>query len=45
MLGSTNPFAVFSWPQDALPMSLVGLALGGVVVLRRRAARAPRSNA
>ena len=37
-LGSTNPFAVFTWPEDALPMSLVGLGLAGFVVLRRRAA-------
>lgn len=36
-LGSTNPFAVFSWPEDVLPISLVVMGLGGFLVLRRRA--------
>ncbi|MGH3369689.1 MAG: hypothetical protein ACRDPR_06790, partial [Nocardioidaceae bacterium] len=36
-LGSTNPFAVFTWPEDALPITLVGLGLLGFGVLRRRA--------
>ncbi|HEX6246593.1 MAG TPA: hypothetical protein VFZ64_01865 [Nocardioidaceae bacterium] len=40
-LGSTNPFGVFSWPEDALPLTVVGLGLLGVVMLRRRAARVP----
>ena len=38
LLGSTNPFAVFSWPDDALPITLLGLSLAGFVLLRRRAA-------
>lgn len=38
-LSSTNPFS-FSWPEDALPLSLVVLSLGGFLVLRRRAALA-----
>jgi hypothetical protein len=42
LLGAANPFAVFTWPEDAAPLSLVGLALGGLVVLRRRAAAARR---
>jgi hypothetical protein len=36
-LASTNPFAVFSWPEDALPISLTILGMLGYVVLRRRA--------
>jgi len=40
-LGSTNPFAVFSWPEDALPISLVVLGLAGFVLVRRRTARVP----
>ena len=36
-LGSTNPFAVFSWPEDALPIGLVLMALVGSFALRRRA--------
>ena len=36
-LGSTSPFGVLSWPQDALPISLLVLGLLGSVVLRRRA--------
>ena len=42
-LGSTSPFGVFSWPEDALPMTLVGTGLAGAVLLRRRAAKAGRS--
>jgi hypothetical protein len=38
LLGSTGPFGAFSWPQDALPMSVVAAALVGFVVLRRRTA-------
>ncbi len=40
-LASTNPFAGFSWPQDALPISLVTLGMAAFVVLRRRSARVP----
>ncbi|HZJ06083.1 MAG TPA: hypothetical protein VFD59_11515 [Nocardioidaceae bacterium] len=36
-LASTNPFASFSWPEDVVPMSLIAFALGGFLVLRRRA--------
>jgi hypothetical protein len=36
-LGSTSPFGVFSWPEDALPISLTTLGMLGFVVLRRRA--------
>ncbi len=39
-LASTNPFAAFSWPQDALPLSLIVLGFGGFLALRRRAAAA-----
>jgi hypothetical protein len=39
-LASTNPFAAFSWPEDALPISLIMLGFGGFVLLRRRAAKA-----
>ncbi len=42
-LASTNPFAVFSWPDDALPMTLVVLGLVGSALLRRRAALAQRA--
>ena len=42
MLGSANPFGGLSWPQDALPISLVVLALAGFTLLRRRAALPPR---
>ncbi|MGH3329899.1 MAG: hypothetical protein ACRDPJ_01220 [Nocardioidaceae bacterium] len=38
-LGSTSPFGTFSWPEDALPITLMVLAFGGFVVLRRRASR------
>jgi len=38
-LSSTNPFS-FSWPEDAVPLSLVVLSLGGFLALRRRAALA-----
>ena len=38
-LSSTNPFASFSWPEDAVPMSLIVLTFGGFLVLRRRAAK------
>ncbi len=38
VLGSTNPFGLFSWPEDALPITLVGLGLSGSFLLRRRAA-------
>ncbi|MGH3329886.1 MAG: hypothetical protein ACRDPJ_01155, partial [Nocardioidaceae bacterium] len=34
-LGSTSPFGTFSWPEDALPITLMVLAFGGFVVLRR----------
>lgn len=37
-LASTDPFAALSWPEDALPISLVGSAILGFLVLRRRAA-------
>ena len=37
-LGSTNPFAVFTWPEDAVPMTLVAAGILGSVALRRRAA-------
>jgi len=37
-LGSTNPYAQLSWPADALPITLVTLALLGFGVLRRRSA-------
>ena len=37
-LGSTNPFAVLSWPEDVLPMTVGTLGLLGFVVLRRRVA-------
>ncbi len=37
-LASTDPFAVFTWPEDALPMTLVGLGIVSSVLLRRRAA-------
>jgi hypothetical protein len=36
-LGSASPFGVFSWPEDALPISLLTLGMLGFVVLRRRA--------
>jgi hypothetical protein len=39
-LSSTNPFTAFSWPEDALPISLIVLAFGGFFMLRRRAAGA-----
>jgi hypothetical protein len=35
-LGSTSPFGVFSWPEDALPISLIVLGMLGSVALRRR---------
>jgi hypothetical protein len=38
-LASTNPLAVFSWPEDAVPMTLVGAGLLGYVLLLRRRAR------
>jgi hypothetical protein len=37
-LGSADPFTAFSWPEDALPMTLVALGLVGAVVMRRRTA-------
>jgi hypothetical protein len=37
-LASANPFAVFSWPDDALPIMLVFLGVVGSALLRRRAA-------
>ncbi len=39
-LASANPFGAFSWPQDALPISLITLGFGGFLILRRRNARA-----
>ncbi len=43
-LASTNPFEVFSWPEDAVPITLVGFGLALSLVLRRRAARRPARN-
>jgi hypothetical protein len=42
-LGSTNPIGAFSWPEDALPISLVVLGFAGFVLLRRRASVRSRS--
>lgn len=43
-LGSANPLGVLSWPEDAVPMTLVGLGLLGFVALRRRAAVRQRAD-
>lgn len=43
-LASTDPFAALSWPEDALPISVVGSAMLGFLVLRRRAAVRARSS-
>jgi hypothetical protein len=37
-LGSASPFGVLSWPEDALPITLVGLGLLASAVMRRRSA-------
>lgn len=44
MLGSTSPFGIFTWPEDALPLSLVAASLVGFVALRRRAAARHRES-
>ena len=36
LIGAAGPFGVLSWPEDALPISLVVLGLVGSAVLRRR---------
>lgn len=43
-LASTDPFAALSWPEDALPITLVGSAILVFLVLRRRAAVRARSS-
>jgi hypothetical protein len=43
-LGSTNPFTVFAWPKDALPITLVALGLLGLALLRRRTAQSRRTD-
>lgn len=41
--GSTNPFAVLSWPQDAVPITVLGLGVLTLGLLRRRAAVTTRT--
>lgn len=43
-LASIDPFAVFTWPDDALPMTLVAFGLAGSVAMRRRAAVKQRAD-
>jgi hypothetical protein len=43
-LASANPLGVFSWPEDAVPLGLVGAGSVAFVLLRRRAAGRARAH-